>query len=127
MNQTEIDRLRLWGEIQIENDNHLAQALQNSVKELLGHIDESEKHLYVNDPEPNSSWGDHVRNIIELYISVYHRENKYPPSLEEIADHIGLKDRSSVKHHIDMMENMNMLTRKKDQNRTIVLTGKRNE
>ena len=127
MNQEKLNRLRLWAEIQIEGDEQPAQALQNSVRDLIQHIDESEKHLYVNDLEPNPTSGDRVRHMIESFISGYHRENKYPPSLEEIADYIGLKDRSSVKHHIDMMENMNILTRKKDQNRTIVLTGKINE
>ena len=58
-----------------------------------------------------------VYDIIKQYIE----EHRYPPTLREIGNRVGLSSTSNVRYHIDELEKLGMLKREKGVARGIVI------
>jgi len=59
------------------------------------------------------------RKEILDYIKKYIKENDYSPSLEEIAEHFGLKSRSTIHEHVEALRSGGFLDKLDHQARTI--------
>lgn len=55
------------------------------------------------------------------FISVFVEENKFPPTIREIAKGVGLKSSSTVKGHLDRLKRDGYLSFMTDSPRTLVI------
>ena len=63
---------------------------------------------------------DKTQQTYEFLLS-YIRENRYPPTIREICNHVGLDSTSSAVYHLKKLENMGKITRSNNKNRAIEL------
>lgn len=56
------------------------------------------------------------------FIGEYVRREGFAPTIQEIADGVGLKSKSSVEHHLVHLEEMGLIARKARAPRTIRIT-----
>jgi len=60
-----------------------------------------------------------MRTAILEFIDSHIKENGYAPTVREIASAVGLQSSSTVHGHLDRLEKMGLISRKKDSPRTI--------
>lgn len=61
------------------------------------------------------------RAAIMRFIKSYHRKNRISPSIEEIADGVGLSSKATVRHHLDILVTEGKLVRDPGKYRTLRL------
>lgn len=67
--------------------------------------------------------GIETRQGIYKFLVDFITENGYAPTVQEIADGIGLKSKSSVYNHLQLLEMMGKIRMEKNKQRAIKLIG----
>ncbi len=67
-----------------------------------------------------------IQKKILLFIVEYLNSNGYPPTLSDIADKFGYRNRATVQQHLLALEKKNYITRKKNLSRSIEVTDRCN-
>ena len=61
------------------------------------------------------------------YINDYSRSKGYPPSLKEMADHLGLRALSTVHQHLEALRNKKFISKTTDRERNVTSVKSHNE